>query len=104
MKIVGNLTRSTKDAFWDVVEDCLADIFQVPPAVASSACKDRRADVEFAPKSVKSNIYYHREPFDVANDIAIRLSPSRAGMTPTLDDPATGTKYEQILARHGLAP
>jgi len=104
MKIVGKLTRGTKDAFWDVVQDCLTGIFHVPPPVASSMSKDRRADVEFAPKTVKSPIFYHREPFDVASDLAKRRSPAPGGTLPSLDDPSVEARYNQILAQHGLAP
>jgi hypothetical protein len=104
MKAAGNLTRSTKDAFWDVVLDCLTDLFQVPPSLASLWCKDRRADVEFAPRDVKSNIFYHREPFDVAGDLAKRQPPISGSTTPSRDDPSIEARYLQIIARHGVGP
>jgi hypothetical protein len=104
MKVLSNLTRTVKDAYWDVVQECLTDIFQVPPPVASSVCKDRRADVEFAPKNVNSDIFYHREPFDVAEDLVKACLPAPAVKLPNLDDPSVEAKYNQILGQYGLGP
>src|SRR5438105_14228141 len=101
MSHVKRLSRGTKDDYWGVVQDCLTDLFQVPPADAVALCNDRRAEVEFAPKGVRSNVFYHREPFDVAEGLA-----ARRGVRPTapaLSDPAVNQGYLKILARHGLA-
>jgi len=97
-----SLDTVVKDAFWDVVRDCLIDLFGVPTADASSLALDRRAGVDLAPAEVRSSIYYHREPFDVARDLADSrpLGHSAPGMT--LGDPPVRASYELILDRHGL--
>jgi hypothetical protein len=101
MSHVKRLSRGTKDDYWGVVQDCLTDLFQVPPVDAAALCNDRRAEVEFAPKAVRSNVFYHREPFDVAENLAARRGVGAGA--PTLSDPAVSQGYQRLLARHGLA-
>ena len=90
-----------KDAFWLAVYDCLTDLFVIPGSVASTLCLDRRVLVDIAPHHLRSNIYYHREPFDIALDLA-QSSPHGGKTSPSLSEPSTLAAYEVILARHGL--
>jgi hypothetical protein len=103
MKILKRLTRSIKDAYWDAVQDCLVDLDGVPLPSARSLCSDRRASVEFVPRSLRSNIFYHREPFEVALDLARRHHGGTSWQGPNLDDPQVAAAYDAILARHGLS-
>ena len=100
MRSLKRLSLGTKDDFWAVVRDCLVDLFGVSSQVADSLSNDRRAAVEFVPKPLKSNVYYHREPFDVAADLAARTTTATS---PALSNPAVEAAYEAILTRHGLA-
>jgi hypothetical protein len=102
MKILNKLTSTMKDAYWDVVHDCLVEIHQFSPPDARALCHDRRSALEFAPQDMRSNIYYHREPFDVACELA-RLGPAATTCQgPLLSDSGTMSQYEAILSRHGL--
>ena len=93
----------TKDAFWNVVADLLIDLFRIAGPVARQLTLDRRADVDLAPAHLRSDVFYHREPFDVASNLAVTFAGPRGPLTPTLDDPPSRLAYEQILHRHGLA-
>ncbi len=103
MKSLKALSRSTKDAFWNVVHDCLVDLGAVPPAEARTLCTDRRAAVEFVPKHLRSNVYYHREPFEVASDLACAFHGPGNYHFPDCSDPAAASQYDVILKRHGLS-
>jgi hypothetical protein len=97
---IQRLDRSRRAAYWAVVRDCLVDLFNSPISAANTLTNDRMAEVEFAPKSVKSDIFYHHEPFDVAAELAARNHPSPKSLPNYV---AVATAYEKILARHGLA-
>ena len=103
MKSLKRLSRGIKDAYWEVVLDCLVDLGGVPPLDARSLCNSRRASVEFVPRSLRSNIYYHREPFDVASDLARQHRGDANWHGPDPDDPQIAATYDGILARHGLS-
>jgi hypothetical protein len=96
------LDRVVKDAYWAVVLDCLTDLFGVPASTATGLVNDRRAAVDLAPTRLGGDIFYHKEPFDAARDMA--QSPSSLATTRdvSLDDPPTLAAYEAILGRHGL--
>lgn len=103
MKILRRLTRNIKDAYWEAVQDCLSDLAGIPASEALSLCNRRRASVEFVPGRLRSDIYYHREPFDVALDLARHHHGGSNWRGPDLADPHTAASYDAILARHGLS-
>lgn len=103
MKILKRLTRSTKDAYWEAVEDCVVEFGGVPAPDARQLCIDRRAGVEFVPKSLRSDVYYHREPFDVGLDLAQGFHAGGLRIRPCLSDPQVAARYQLILQQHGLA-
>jgi hypothetical protein len=99
------LDTVVKDAFWAAVRDCLVDVFSFPAADAQLLCQDRRSQVDLAPAQVRSNVFYHREPFDVALDLAGSQAAGRPPSSfPALSDPQISAKYEAILGHHGLKP
>jgi hypothetical protein len=107
MKLFTRITKTVKDAYWEAVADCLVDLFHLSPSDAHRLCTDRRAEVEFAPRSVRSSIFYHKEPFDIATDLSLRYqraSAQRSAQTAaSLADPGVRQSYEAILVRHGLS-
>jgi hypothetical protein len=96
------LDRVVKDAYWAVVLDCLTDLFGVPAATATGLVNDRRAAVDLAPHRFGGDIFYHKEPFEVARDLAQSPSTSASRRDVSLDDPSEMAAYESILGRHGL--
>ncbi len=91
-----------KVSFWEVVRECLTDLFSVPLTDAQSLSLDRRATVDLAPVGLRSNIYYQREPFDVARDLFEGHPDRPPGTVAGLDDPVIKAAYEPILLRHGF--
>ena len=97
------LDMVVKAAYWAAVRECLSALFGVPDATAARLCQYRRAGVDLAPAHLRSDIFYHREPFDVAADLAATLPRSTWHSTqPDIDEPAVRSAYEWILAQHGL--
>jgi hypothetical protein len=96
------LDRVVKDAYWAVVLDCLTDVFGVPAATAMGLVNDRRAAVDLAPQRLGGDIFYHKEPFEVARDLAQPPSILASRRDVSLDDPSATAAYESILGRHGL--
>ena len=96
------LDRVVKDAYWVVVLDCLTDLFGIPAATATGLVNDRRAAVDLTPHRLGGDIFYHKEPFEVALDLA--QSPASLATTRhvSIDDPSALAAYESILGRHGL--
>jgi len=83
-------TPRAKDSFWQVVEDCLEEIHNLPRTDAHARSTDLRKRVERHPRGISGEIIYHAEPFDVACDIAgnqLDLSQFR-------------NQYDAILNRH----
>ena len=80
-----------KDAFWNVVTDCLHDFHGVPCEEARRDAQRLRHRVEVAadaPAGYDPDLFYHAEPFHVAEDLAGRK----------LDASALRDRYEAILA------
>lgn len=79
-----------KDAFWDIVADCLERFHAYEPSVARIAALDLRDVVEsprHPPESYEGDLFYHGEPFYVACDIAGRQ----------LDLPVYRAEYDCIV-------
>ncbi len=79
-----------KDAFWEVVEDCLVEIHGLSKPDAHKRSMDLRTRIESPPTGMSSDIFYHDEPFDVACDIVGRQ----------LDLSQYRPQYDPILNRH----
>ncbi len=60
--------KKDKECFWDVVKDCLRDIFGLTSKEATVRINQLRSDIEKDGK--KHDIFYHAEPLDVAADLA----------------------------------
>jgi hypothetical protein len=86
-----------KDQFWNVVEDCLREIFQLDPQEAHSRSKKLRQVIETPRPAVSDDIFYHDEPFDVASDLADR-PPYPDSAHPELA--RYRQQYDAILKRH----
>ena len=84
------IDQKAKDAFWDVVEDCLVEIHGFHKAVAHKRSLDLRTRIESPPSGMSSDIFYHTEPFDVACDIA----------GSQLDFSQYRRQYDPIASRH----
>jgi hypothetical protein len=84
------IDQKAKDAFGDVVEDCLVEIHGIPRPAAQKRSLDLRARIESPPSGMSSEIFYHTEPFDVACDIAGK----------PLDLSQYRPQYEPIASRH----
>src|SRR5207249_1281345 len=61
-----------KEAFWDVVVDCLVEIHMIPQGRAGELAAELRKSIEAAPAGIMGDLLYHSEPFDVACDLAQR--------------------------------
>ncbi len=85
-----SLSLAAKDAFWQVVKDCLIDIHGLSPSEAQKRSRDLRAEIESPPQGLSSDIFYHAEPFDVACDLAGNQ----------LDVLQYRSQYDLILDRH----
>jgi hypothetical protein len=81
---------AAKNAFWDVVEDCLVNLHGLQPGDARQRAQDFRARIESPPTGMSSDIFYHNEPFDVACDLADN----------ELDRAQYRAQYDSILGRH----
>jgi hypothetical protein len=64
------IDAKAKDAFWEVVEECLTAIHSLAKPEAHRRSLDLRIRIESAPSGMSSDIFYHAEPFDVACGIA----------------------------------
>ncbi len=84
------IALKAKDAFWEVVEDCLVEIHRLAKLDAHERSMDLRTRIESPPTGMSSDIFYHAEPFDVACDIAERQ----------LDLSQYRLQYNHILNRH----
>jgi hypothetical protein len=78
-----------RDAFWSVVEDCLALFHGWPRGEAKQAADLARRRVESLGSS--GEIVYHSEPFSLACDIA--------GKQPNIGDHEEA--YERVLKERG---
>ena len=58
------------EVFWDVVKDCLEQIYGIGHAKAAAArAKLRRSVEQELPRDSRA-LFYHAEPIDVARDLA----------------------------------
>lgn len=81
----------SRDDFWSVVKDCLREFHNRREDAAKELAERLRRRIENPPPGLSSDIFYHAEPFDVANDLAggkpVELEQVRA-------------QYKNILERH----
>lgn len=81
------MTNTDKREFWRVVTECLIAFHRLKRADASRRTKYHRAWVESLEPQNANDIFYHREAFDVACDIAGK----------ELDFESNFEVYDQIL-------
>jgi hypothetical protein len=92
---MSGLKDSDKDEFWAVVEACLVEIHGLLKPSAEKKCKyirysvERNVNPDMLPNQL-SDLFYHREPFDVSCDIAQKQ----------LDINLYRTAYNRILSNH----
>ena len=64
------LSLSSRNTFWEVVEECLVEFHQLHRPDAIAAALDFRRQFESAPAGIDGDLVYHDEPFYVACGIA----------------------------------
>jgi hypothetical protein len=78
---MGKDSKPLKDAYWQIVADCLRVFHGYTAEAACCAARDLRARVEPSADPFPGymrDIFYNREPFDVACQIAGRELPLAA--------------------------
>ena len=89
-------TAPLKDAFWNVVADCLHEFHEMPCDQARLSAMRLRQRVDspsyeaFRPVGYDPEMIYHAEPFDVAADLAGR--PLELGPFEP--------QYDRLIKRH----
>jgi hypothetical protein len=63
------VSRAAKNEFWAIVKDCLREFHGMNQRLSQRKAKELRDAIERMKKSAEE-LFYHSEPFDVANDIA----------------------------------
>jgi hypothetical protein len=92
---VTSLPAKLKKAYWQVVADCLVELYGVQPLEARRRVRDLRGRLE-APAADSSeppawpDLFYHQEPLYVAAELA--------GQEP--HEAALDSRYQVILKRH----
>lgn len=84
------LDPQAKDAFWNVVQDCLVEIHGLSLFEAIQKSRDLRTQIETTATRMSSEMIYHAEPFEVACDLAGKH----------LNLTSLHAQYEVILSRH----
>jgi hypothetical protein len=84
------IQKQDKNAFWNVVKDCLVEIYGLTPRDACVRSQKLRGSIEETPDRRYGSIFYHAEPLEVANDIAGKK----------IDLVKAQHKYQAILAKH----
>lgn len=64
------ISDKMKDAFWNVVVECLIQFHDFTRADAQERSRKLRKGLGRSPSGVSSDIFYHSEPYNVACDIA----------------------------------
>jgi hypothetical protein len=64
------MTSAEKRDYWRIVAECLVAFHQRKRAEATHQAKYHRSQIESLEPQNSSDIFYHREAFDVACDIA----------------------------------
>ena len=85
------INEKVKEAFWEVVEDCLVEFHGLKSEEAEQKSDRFREMIEECrPRGSGSDIFYHSEPFQVACDL----------MEADLDLAKYRSEYDRILVRH----
>jgi hypothetical protein len=69
MNVSQAVSEDDKDVFWAVVQDCLREFHRMKPDAVRRKAKKIRKETDQLTTS-QMELFYHAEPFDVANDIA----------------------------------
>lgn len=90
------LSLAARNAFWEVVEECLVEFHQLPRQDAMIKALEFRRKVESPPPDIDGDIVYHEEPFYVACQLAGQCN------TQVMDRllQSNRVKYESLLANY----
>ena|SRR5438105_2427151 len=80
-----------RQRYWNIVVDCLVELFGIARPVAIDRAKNMRTRIE---RCRGSALFYHAEPIDVAADLAGEPS----------DLEHIGPAYDTILRQHDWSP
>lgn len=64
------ISIKAKDAFWNVVKECLIAFHKFGEDAAEEKTKELRQRLEKPPVGMSSDILYHSEPYNIACNIA----------------------------------
>jgi hypothetical protein len=84
------ITKFDRSLYWSVVEDCLVELHGLKRRDAHQKVSSLLKDLASPPPGIDTEIIYHAEQFDIANDLAGRQ----------LDRAEHTAAYAQIVARH----
>ena len=87
------ISNDEKDAFWEIVAECLSRYYGVERANASGMASHLRERIE--PSGVSNEMVYHAEPLDIASDLAGATDKGASIRREAQED------YLQLLARVG---
>lgn len=85
------IDQSEVQTFWEVVQDCLEQIYGLTRAKAlATSAKFRKSVEEKSPRDSRA-LFYHAEPIDVARDLAGKAKDDLSEVD--------WKKYDSILAQ-----
>lgn len=93
------LPQDVQDRYWDIVRQTLEKVFGVLPADALRMINDLRQRIADLRQPETETVFYHAEPFDVAEDLA-RM---QRGQLPTQRQ-VTTTQRNDYLDIKGVPP
>ena len=90
------LSLAARNAFWEVVEECLVEFHQESRPVAQLTALAFRRQLESPPVGIDGDPIYHEEPFYVACQLAGQYDAR--SMDNLLQN--NNAKYQSLLAKH----
>src|SRR4051812_8356997 len=91
------LSPASRNAYWEVVEDCLVEFHQKPRPAAVAVAVATRRRLESPPAGLDGDLVYHDEPFYTACEIAgLQDEREQDVLLKT-----NRMKYQSILSIHG---
>jgi hypothetical protein len=70
VKAIGMIPPHTSDGYWQAVHVCLTRIHRLRPAPARDRITALRTRLDRAPAEIDRDLFYHAEPFDVAQSLS----------------------------------
>jgi hypothetical protein len=93
------LPQAAQDQYWEIVKQTLEKVFGIDPAEALRRVNELRQKISDLKKPETETVFYHAEPFDVAEDLASLQS----GQLPTQRQ-ITTTQRNDYLDIKGVSP